>query len=100
MKRQRGFTLIELLVVIGIIALLMSILMPARRRVRREAKDLICQSNLKQCAAIFTMFPGDHNGYFPKGWALGAGDSRFGALRPYYGEEREEKKLRTAEKWG
>ena len=98
MNRRRGFTLIELLVVIAIIALLMSILMPALARVRRQAKDVICQSNLKQWATIFTMFTGDHNGYFPKGWALGAGESWFAALRPYYGEEESDESLRTAEK--
>ena len=98
MSRRRGFTLIELLVVIAIIALLMSILMPALARVRRQAKDVICQSNEKQWATIFTMFTGDHNGYFPKGWAYGAGETWFAALRPYYGEDRDEKSLRTAEK--
>jgi prepilin-type N-terminal cleavage/methylation domain-containing protein len=98
MSRRRGFTLIELLVVIAIIALLMSILMPALARVRRQAKDVICQSNEKQWAIIFSMFTNDHNGYFPKGFAHGGGESWFAALRPYYGEEENSRSLRTAEK--
>ncbi|MHC4738550.1 MAG: type II secretion system protein [Planctomycetota bacterium] len=97
MENRRGFTLIELLVVIAIIALLMSILMPALARVRRQAKDVICQSNLKQWATIFTMYTGDYGGYFMEGWT-GENGSWFAALRPYYGEDRDEDSLRTAEK--
>ncbi len=59
-----AFTLVELLVVIAIIALLMSILMPALARVRKQAKDVLCQSNLKQWAIIFSMYTEDHEGYF------------------------------------
>jgi prepilin-type N-terminal cleavage/methylation domain-containing protein len=97
MNKQRGFTLIELLVVIAIIALLMSILMPALARVRRQAKDVICQSNLKQWATIFAMYTGDYGGYFMEGWT-GEDGSWFAALRPYYGEDRARESLRTAEK--
>ncbi len=61
----RAFTLIELLVVIAIIALLMSILMPALQRVRKQAKNVMCQGNLKQWGLVWSMYAEDHSGKFP-----------------------------------
>ncbi|OPZ97006.1 MAG: Type II secretion system protein G precursor [Planctomycetes bacterium ADurb.Bin412] len=47
-KQQNGFTLIELLVVISIIAILLSILLPALARIRQHARQIVCQTNLQQ----------------------------------------------------
>ena len=60
MLNRKGFTLIELLVVISIIALLMAILMPALQRVKKQAKDVVCQSNLKQWGLAFSLYALDH----------------------------------------
>ena len=62
-----GFTLIELLVVIAIIALLLSILMPALQRVKKQARAVGCQANLRQWGTIFLMYMQDNDGFFAYG---------------------------------
>ncbi len=83
--RRAAFTLVELLVVIAIIALLMSILMPALARVRKQAKAVLCVSNLKQWGTILLMYADDNEGSTPGGW--NAGKMWMTDLEPYYGEE-------------
>src|SRR5688572_4425018 len=62
---KSGFTLIELLVVIGIIAIMMSILLPTLRGVRRQAYLVQCSSNMKQIATALIMYIQDNKGRFP-----------------------------------
>ncbi len=66
MSKSKGFTLIELLVVIAIIALLMAILLPTLQRVKRQAKAVVCQSNLKQWGTLWAVSVAENDGYFPK----------------------------------
>lgn len=53
---RRGFTLVELLVVIGIIAILVTILVPSLIHARTMARVLSCQKNLKDCAAAIGQY--------------------------------------------
>ncbi len=55
-KSNKAFTLIELLVVISIIAVLMSILMPALGKVKEQAKRVVCASNLKQTGMALALY--------------------------------------------
>lgn len=60
--RRGGFTLTELLVVVGLIAVLMSMLMPALGKVRAAAGAASCLSNLRQMGQAWTMYAMEHKG--------------------------------------
>jgi prepilin-type N-terminal cleavage/methylation domain-containing protein/prepilin-type processing-associated H-X9-DG protein len=65
--RKHAFTLVELLVVIGIIALLISILLPALSKARQSASRIACASNLRQLVLGMTMYAQINREDVPRG---------------------------------
>ena len=65
MKRTKAFTLIELLVVISIIALLVSILMPALNKAKAMAKRTVCSTNERALGTAMLFYIDDNNDNVP-----------------------------------
>ena len=64
--RRKGFTLVELLVVIGIIALLISILLPSLNRARETANRVKCGSNMRQIGQAIQLYANENKGNYPR----------------------------------
>jgi prepilin-type N-terminal cleavage/methylation domain-containing protein/prepilin-type processing-associated H-X9-DG protein len=94
----RAFTLIELLVVIGIIAILVSLLLPALARARRASQTATCLSNLRQIGIAYQMYANSEKGFLPyalfPSWGRPAGYPApmpmihwYNALSPFMGQK-------------
>src|SRR5260370_5454107 len=64
-KARQAFTLVELLVVIGIIALLISILLPALSKARSAANTLACAANIHSILQGMHIYASQNGGAFP-----------------------------------
>jgi len=63
---QQAFTLIELLVVVSIMALLVSILLPALAQARDRARDVICMTRQHNLYLAFATYAAEHEGLSPE----------------------------------
>ncbi len=75
--RRRAFTLIELLVVISIIAILISILLPALAKARELANRAVCMANIRGVIQSMLTYAQTNGGVFPctagSSWGLAGG---------------------------
>ena len=83
MKEIKGFTLIELLVVISIIALLISILMPALNIAREQARLTVCKVNLRSVGLGLRLYEEDNDGLLPPQYILWGGSAVPGESSPF-----------------
>ena len=64
LSRACGFTLIELLVVIGLLAVLLSVLVPSLARAKEQCKEVVCRSNLRQLMLANLSYAAENNSEF------------------------------------
>ncbi len=63
--RRRAFTLVELLVVISIIALLISLLLPALAQAKQSAISIQCQARLRSLGQLTIEYADSYEGFYP-----------------------------------
>ncbi len=86
-RKQAAFTLVELLVVIGIIALLISVLLPALQKARESANMTKCLSNLRTIGQGLSIYLSENKGTFPAAYTYARQNNAAGPqpTAPQYG---------------
>ncbi len=79
-----GFTLIELLVVISIVAILISILLPALAKARELANRAVCMANVRGIIQAMIAYSQSNSGVFPCTQASGTNGARFQLASLWY----------------
>lgn len=74
-RRTRGFTLVELLVVVGIVALLISLLLPVINKARESARRAVCLSRISELTRATLLYAGDNNQWLPDAAMTNSTDS-------------------------
>lgn len=83
--QRPAFTLIELLVVIAIIALLISILLPSLNQARKQARNLVCQTNLRGLGQAYVTYLTEQQDRFAR-YDPATNGTFFDVLRPIVSE--------------
>ncbi len=86
MRKTKNFTLIELLIVIAVIAVLLSMLLPALNKAREAGQRTVCASNLRQNFLAYASYANDQV-WYPASSELASLDYQQGAwywkIAPY-----------------
>ena len=90
--KSKGLTLVELLVVIATMALLMTVLMPARARVRQNAVRMVCATNLSAIGKAMLNYSNDSQERYPRAGGRGSEWANTGNIRIWYSQ--------TERQWG
>lgn len=70
-NRDHAFTLVELLVVIGIIAVLVSMLLPSLNKARESSRKVACASNMRSVGQAILMYTNANKGVLPFAYSTG-----------------------------
>jgi prepilin-type N-terminal cleavage/methylation domain-containing protein/prepilin-type processing-associated H-X9-DG protein len=86
-----AFTLIELLVVVAIIGILLSVLIPALGKAKKQVCAVVCRSNLHQIGMAVALYADAHQNYVPRG---NPDNPWFMRFLPYLGHDQRQKDYR------